>query len=404
MSYSISFFLRKNKKDQNDQTPIYCRISTSTKDKAEYFTKIKINEVLWLASPKPAPNGNINYIKGSTEKIKNYNKTLNLITSKVQKKYNDLIEEGAIITASELKEVLTSIHKQDKYTIIYFLEKIVENRQTKRSKITVINYLNRFKEFICDEYKVDDIPVKALLQRKYLGLGAKLADWGKKRKWSKIYIKAMLSVIKGAVNIAVDGHHLEYNPIRYKVKIKKNDVKKRQVLSFQEVEWVENLILKYKGQERARDIFLFQVYTGLSYTDVLNLRRKHISKKANGQYWILKRREKTDVMAKIPLISKAVAILDKYSYLGERCLPVVDNSVYNKSIRKAIAKTDINKHITSHCARHTFATLMRESGSDLSNIKQIVAHSNTAMTEHYAQLTPKTISEEVNKLEKKMGS
>lgn len=404
MSYSISFFLRKNKKDQNNQTPVYCRISTSTKDKAEYFTKIKINEVLWLDSPKPSPNGNINYIKGSTEKIKSYNKTLNLIASKVQKKYNDLIEEGAIITASELKEALARIHKQDKYTLIYFLEKIVENRQTKRSKITVVNYINRFKEFICDEYKVDDIPVKALLHRKYLGLGAKLTDWGEKRKWSKVYIKAMLSVIKGAVNIAVDEHHLEYNPIRYKLKIKKNDIKHREILSFQEVEMLEKLIFKSKGQERARDIFLFQLYTGLSYTDVLNLRRLHISKKINGQYWILKRREKTDVMAKIPLISKAVAILDKYAYLGEKCLPVVDNSVYNKSLKKIITIAGIDKHITSHCARHTFATLMRESGSDLNNIKQIVAHSNTSMTEHYAQLTPEALTEEINKLEKKLGS
>ena len=405
MSFSVLFFPKKAKKNKKNEVPVYCRISTSSKDKVEYFTKIKIDEKLWLSPPKSAPNGSINYIKGSAEKIKDYNKTLNLITSTIQKKYNALIEEGAIITASELKEALTSSNKPNQYTIIYFLEKVFDGRETKKSKKTVRTHINNFKVFIKEEYKTNDIPVKALLQKKYLGLGARLAEWGTQRKgWSRIYTKGLLTAIKGAVNLAVDLHYLEFNPIRYKLKLKNSDITHRDTLSFSEVGLIEQATFKRKGLERVRDVFLFQIYTGLSYIDVLNLREEHIGKGIDRKNWIFKKREKTKTPAKIPLIDKAQAILDKYAYLESKCLPVVNLTLYNRCLKQIMVIVDIEKHITSHCARHTFATLMRESGSDLSNIKQIVAHSKTSMTEHYAKLTPGTLAEEMNKLEKKLGS
>lgn len=407
MSFSIFFFPKKSKKDKNGNIPIYCKISTSGKDRAEYFTKIKVDEKLWLATPKRASNGSIDYIKGSAEKIKNYNKTLNLIEAKVQKKYNDLIEEDAIITASDLKDALTGASKPTQYTILYFLEKTLDGRKTKRSKTGLRTHINNFKLFLKEEFKVQDIPVKALPQKKYLGLGAKLVEWGEKRGWAKIYAKVCLNAIKSAVNLAVDQHYLEYNPIRYKLKLKNSDINKREILSFSEVKRLEEFSFSRKGFERTKDVFLFQLYTGLSYIDVLKLRKEHIVKGIDGRNWIVKDREKTKNTARIPLIDKAQAIIDKYKHLQQiegKLLPVVHNCAYNRSLQKMMPMVKIEKHITSHCARHTFATLMRESGSDLSNIKQIVAHSKTSMTEHYAKLTPGTLSEEISKLEKKLGS
>ena len=407
MSFSIFFFPKKSKKDKNGNIPIYCKISTSSKDRAEYFTKIRIDEKLWLATPKRASNGSIDYIKGSAEKIKNYNKTLNLIEAKVQKKYNDLIEEDALITASDLKDVLTGSNKPNQYTILYFLEKTYNGRKTKRSKTGLRTHINNFKTFLKEEYRTDDIPVRALLQKKYLGLGARLVEWGEQKGWTKVYIKVFLNAIKSAVNLAVDQHYLEYNPIRYKLKLKSSDIKKREILIFAEVKLLEEFYFSRKGFERTRDVFLFQLYTGLSYIDALKLRKEHIVKGIDGRNWIVKNREKTKNVARIPLIDKAQAILDKYKHLQEvedKLLPVIHNCAYNRNLQKMMPMVGIDKHITSHCARHTFATLMRESGSDLSNIKQIVAHSKTSMTEHYAKLTPGTLSEEISKLEKKLGS
>jgi site-specific recombinase XerD len=73
-------------------------------------------------------------------------------------------------------------------------------------------------------------------------------------------------------------------------------------------------------------------------------------------------------------------------------------------IEKIIKKLGIEKHITSHCARHTFATLLRDAGSDLNNIKDIAGHSDTSMTQIYAKMTPKKLSDEMDKLDKMLGS
>lgn len=406
MSFSTFFYPKKNKKNKNNEVPIYCRISTSGKDRVEYYTKIKVDETLWLPQPKRAPNGMTMYIKGSTEKIKSYNKTLNLIEAKIQQKYNDLIGEETIVTAAELKESLTGYNKPDKYTIMYFLEKVFEGRDTHKSRKTVRAHINNLKQFLQREYRVDDIPITALLQKKYLGIDAMLAEWGRSEKgWSKIYANGALNIIRAAVNIAVRQHYITYNPITYRLKLKKSDIKQRETLSFSEVKLLEEYPFARERFDRARDVFLFQAYTGLAYIDVLTLRKENISKGINGQNWIIKKREKTKSLAKIPLIEKAQAILDKYgNYFENKLLPVVDNTAYNRSLEKMMVMLGIDKHITSHCARHTFATLMRESGSDLNNLKQIVAHSHTSMTEHYAQLTSETLVDEVGKFEKKLGT
>lgn len=404
MSFSIFFYLKKGKRNKHNEVPIYCRISTSSKDRVEYYTKIKVIEQIWLSSPKRASNGMTQYIKGSIEKIKNYNKTLNLIESKIQQKYNDLMTENAIITATELKNALTGLDKQENYTLIYFFEKLRDNREKVSSKTVLSTYIKKVQEFLSDEYKISDIPVKALLQKKYLGLGAKFTDWGQKQGWRKTYVKEVLTTIKAAVNLAVDLHHIEYNPIRYKIRLKKSDFKHKEVLSFNEVQQLESAKWTRIGLEQSCDVFLFQIYTGLAYVDALHLRREHIIKGIDGRSWIIKKREKTLVTAKIPLIEKAQNILIKYSHLPDKLLPVIHLVSYNRNLKEIMRLLSIDKNISSHCARHTFATLMRKSGSDLSNIKQIVAHSQTSMTEHYAQLTSNTLIEEMDKLERKLGT
>jgi|GEM_PF-2167116 len=403
MSFSTSFFLKKQKKDKNNTVPIYCRISTGAQDRVEYYTKIRIDPVLWLKQPKRYGNGMTQYIKGSIEKIKSYNKTLNLIESKIQEKYNQLLAEGTDITADELKSLLIN-KESDKATLISMMEKLRERRNTSSSKKTIDYYITAIQLFLRHKYKVDDVDVRALNQRKYRGLGAELVEWGKQKKWSQLYTKSILDIVKSAVNIAIEFYYIDNNPIRYSFSIKSSEVKQKDTLTFQEVISLEKASFSKKHLLHTRDVFLFQIYTGLSYIDVKTLRKEHITRGIDGKNWIIKKREKTKSVAKIPLIDKAQDLLDKYFVLEGQVLPVVHRSAYNRNLKTMATLLDIKKSLSSHCGRHTFATLMRESGSDLSNLKQIVAHSQASMTEHYAKLTPGTLSEEMDKLEKKMGS
>lgn len=404
MSFSVFFFPKHNKLDKHNTVPIYCRISTSTKDRVEYYTKIRIDPKLWLKQPKRASNGMTQYIKGSIEKIKNYNITLNLIESKVQKKYNELLDAEIDITASELKALLND-DNTEKITLIDMMTKLQSRRNTEDSKKTIGYYTNALQQFLKETYDVVDIPTKAMTQKRYAGFGAKFVDWGMEKGWSKLYTKSILSTVKSAMNLAVGFHHnITYNPIIYNFTVKTHEVKQKDTLSFEEVEKLEKTIFKKKHLSYTKDVFLFQIYTGLSYTDVKHLAMEHFTKGIDGRTWIIKKREKTKRVAKIPLIKKAQDLLDKYTNLPDKLLPIVHRSAYNRNLKTLAKLLNINKNLSSHCGRHTFATLMRESGSDLSNVKQIVAHSDTSMTEHYAHLTPGTLIDEMNKLEQKLGT
>lgn len=403
MSFSIFFFPKHQKKDKNNTVPIYCKISTGAKERVEYYTKIRIDPKLWLKQPKRGSNGMTQYIKGSIEKIKTYNTTLNLIESKIQKKYNELIDAETDVTAEELKALLSD-NKTEVATIISMMKKLQNRREKVSSKDTIGYYITAIQLFIQSTYKVNDIPVKALGQKKYGGFGVRLVDWGNEKGWSKLYTKTILTAVKSAMNIAVDFHYIDHNPIRYNLTVKTNDVKPKETLTFQEVKILEETSFNKRHLLYAKDIFLFQIYTGLSYVDVKHLREEHITRGIDGRNWIIKKREKTQRVAKIPLIEKAQDLLDKYATLPDKFLPIVHRTAYNRNLKTVAELSNLNKSLSSHCARHTFATLMRESGSDLSNIKQIVAHSDISMTEHYAHLTPGTLIDEMDKLEKKLGT
>lgn len=407
MSFSILFYLKKGKKDKHNTLPVYCRISTSSNDRVEYYTKIRVAEKSWLSPPKRLSNGSIQYIKGSAERIKAFNGTLNTIEAKIQQKYAELLKADEDITAHELKLALSNADQSDSITLLTMMAKHCEKSNKKATKDNIQNFTKITQRFLVEHYKLNDVTLTALCQKKFGGFGARFVDWGEQQNWSALYIRQVINTVKAAVNIAVEFRYIESNPIKYKVKLKNGEQKKRETLSFEEVEKLETLHLTTKALARSRDVFLFQVYTGLAHIDMRNLRKEHLNKGIDGRNWIFKNREKTNTLAKIPLVTKAQQLLDKYANHNlpkGRLLPVTDRSPYNKNLKLIMKLAGIEKVISSHSARHTFATLMRESGSDLNNLKQIIAHSNSSMTEHYAQLTPDTLVSEMVKLEKKLGS
>ena len=124
---------------------------------------------------------------------------------------------------------------------------------------------------------------------------------------------------------------------------------------------MEELELSDLGFHRVRDCFVFACYTGLSYVDVKVLRPEQIVIGIDGGEWIFTKREKSKTAVKIPLLAKAKEILLNYSeanYGVERdlLLPVYSNQKCNAYLKKIITKCEIDKKISFHSARHTFAT------------------------------------------------
>ena len=160
-----------------------------------------------------------------------------------------------------------------------------------------------------------------------------------------------------------------------------------------------------KRLERIRDVFCFCALTGLAFTDVDHLRPEHITADENGTLWIHKPREKTAVVSRIPLLPHPIRILQKYERdpelrLKGKLLPVPSNQKMNAYLKEIADICLINKNLTVHLARHTFATLAIEYGMPIDIIAKILGHSNTNMTRHYAKISEANISREMQKIGK----
>lgn len=154
-------------------------------------------------------------------------------------------------------------------------------------------------------------------------------------------------------------------------------------------------------------LIVFYRFTGLAYTDTDKLDIQNIKDFFDGKDWIIKRREKTNVESKILLLDIPRQILKKYEgKLPEgQLLPVISNQKTNDYLKKIAAITGIEKHLTFHTARHTFATTITLSqGVPIESVSKILGHKSIRTTQIYARIVDQKISEDMNILANKLNT
>lgn len=159
--------------------------------------------------------------------------------------------------------------------------------------------------------------------------------------------------LKKMTNLALNLHWIDADPFAtYKLKIQKVN---REQLSEVELKSIEDKKFGIERLEMVRDMFVFCCYTGLSYVDVSNLEPEHIVTGADGDHWIRTCREKTLIPVIVPLLPKALSILDKYKdneralYDG-RVFPKISNQKVNSYLKEIADRCDITKNVTFHIA------------------------------------------------------
>jgi site-specific recombinase XerD len=145
----------------------------------------------------------------------------------------------------------------------------------------------------------------------------------------------------------------------------------------------------------ARDMFVFQSYTGMAYSDMQGFRLDEC--RHDGNRWLLaKKRVKTGVTYYVQLLPQALAVVERYG--GE--LPKVAVQVYNRNLKKIAEATGITKRLTSHVGRHTFATWALHNKVELHVVSQMLGHSSTLMTQRYAKTLGIDVMEAFDRLQK----
>jgi site-specific recombinase XerD len=213
-----------------------------------------------------------------------------------------------------------------------------------------------------------------------------------------------LKNLKTYIKYAVTKEWLHRSPFsEYKVSYKP---KEKPFLSIQELNKLESKCFEIPRLALAKDLFLFQCYTGLSFSDLKELNGGNITTGIDGNKWIFKNRVKTDVRSAIPLLPKALEIIIKFKpkyqqQPTETIFPVNTIQKFNAYLKEIADCCGINKNLSSHAGRRTFAsTVALGNGISIESISQMLGHTNTKITHQYAKVSDLKISNEMRKLTK----
>jgi site-specific recombinase XerD len=184
----------------------------------------------------------------------------------------------------------------------------------------------------------------------------------------------------------------------------------REILTEEEIKIVLQKKFPTDRLNNVRDIFIFSCFTGLAYVDIKKLKASDIITGIDGSKWISTQRQKTETVSKIPLLPTALEILTKYRdhpkcIIENSLLPTPSNQKLNAYLKEIADVCGIQKQLTFHCARHTFATTVTlTNGVPIETVSKMLGHKNLKTTQHYAKILDRKISEDMLVLKQKFAN
>lgn len=325
--------------------------------------------------------------------------------------FQEMQQDGSVITATELYNRFFNIgpHKKVERMIIgTFHEHNQECRAlmgrdfelgTIKKYETVTRLLQRY---IKKKYEAYDLPLTSLDRDFIHGFEMYLKiDREQQQNTVARYMKA----VKKITNRALANEWITKNPFAgIKVKTVQTDP---TFLSLHEL----HLIYEHPftgALDVVRDMFIMAAFTGLAFIDISNLRKEHVVSDNDGNMWIRKPRQKTEVVQNIPLLDIPKAILKKYEGNKKAAkkgtlLPVPCNQVMNRYLKEIGTICGIEKTLTTHVARHTYATVTLSQGVRIENVSKMLGHTSIKMTQHYARVLDSSILEDMQNIREAMA-
>ena len=391
-SFAILFFIRDSRVRKDGTTSIEV-VLTVNGERCAFSTGKKVKSCNW--------DKNKQQVKGKDEEAQSLNNYLKAIKAKLYQKEAELLDRGFIITADLLRDAyfdkVESIKERSLFEVFeehnQEQEKMICNGVSKATYWVSVYTIRLLREFVQQKYKREDLYLRELNLNFIQSFHSFLRiDKGMAQNSSTKHLK----LLKKIINLSVANSYMAFNPFStYKVEREPVDI---DFLDEEELRKIINFDTPLPRLERAKDMFLFGCFTGLSYIDIKTLTPEHFEKDSAGRIWIKKRRVKTGVLSRIPLLPIAKLILDKYKG-GEKLLPIQDPADINKYLKDIAILCGINKRICFHTSRHTFAsTVTLANNISLEVVSKMLGHTNTRMTAHYAKLIDKCIGEQMDKL------
>jgi site-specific recombinase XerD len=401
-SFGVLFFLKKNQLLKNDEAPVSMRITVNGQ-REEVRTKKSINPALWNQAKECS--------RGRDKKSRDLNEYIDSAKIRISQLFNEMEQAGKVITAETLIRRFFGKDDENRKTLLSVFRE--HNEQCRRligvdyEDITVRRYeccARYLGELIKEKYKQDDLLLKEI-NGEFVRSFEFFMKTGKHCQQNTVirYMKCFKKII----NLAIANEWISHNPFAA-IKFHEVEVNK-EFLTMEEISAIAAKTFHLPRLEIVRDTFVFCCMTGLAFIDVYNLRSEHIVRDNSGAMWIRKTREKTNNMCNIPLLSLPIQILEKYAD-NPHCLekgvllPVMCNQKMNSYLKEIADLCGIKKNLTTHTARHTFASIIALANNvSLPNVAKMLGHSSTRMTQHYAKVLDSSIMRDMANVEKSLS-
>ena len=401
----VAFYLKRAQKrgriivEDSSVYPIVGKIIIG-RSIAQFSTKLKVSESLWHVKSGRA----IGKSKVATELNREINKT-NLL---IHTRYADILKRNGKVSAVEVKNAFQGIASTQK-TLLVFFEEVMQEFYARvgidRAKGSYLQYVGVHKHlkcFIKSKYKVRDIPLTQLDLPFIENFDFYLRI---ERRLMPKSVNGRIIILLTVARIALLRNLISSPPFfGYKLERPKFQIRS---LSKEEFERLISTEIQSPNLRFVRDIFLFACFTGISYIDLKNLTQKEIITEEDGSLWISKSRQKTGTPFNVKLLDIPIQLIEKYKGLAKNNfvfdIPYLQK--VNAALKEVAKLCKIDKTLSFHISRHTFATeVCLSQGVSIESVSRMLGHTDIATTQGYAHVNREKIGNDMKLLAARLES
>lgn len=339
--------------------------------------------------------------------MREFNALLDDIRMSLRNHYREIEKYETYVTAEKVRNAFLGITVRQQTLLGTFrrhnedVQKLVGISKSAATYHKYDRCFRRVEEFIQAKYRVKDIALKEVTHSFLVGFEQYLRT---EKQCCQNTAAKFLQTLRMIIIEAKNNGWIFNDPFaNYRIRLKKVD---RGYLTDEELQRILQKKMPCGRLEQVRDVFIFSCFTGLAYIDVRNLTKENIRTSFDGKLWIMTHRHKTQTSVNVPLLKVPQMLLKKYegTLPDGRLLPVLSNQKLNSYLKEIADLCGIEKNITFHLARHTFATTMTlAKGVPIETVSKMLGHTNIVTTQIYARITNDKIGRDMQALAGQLG-
>lgn len=392
----VAFYLKSNEKNAEGRCPVMGCLTVG-RSESVFSAKLSVPALLWSSGRA----------KGKSAEAVAINRQLDEYRASALAICREQSAVRERVTAEEIKSLLLGMAAGQETLLDYFrtyieqFEKRVGINRSIKSAKTYRNTYNHLTRFLSERLRLSDIPFSALDRSfvdkfdLYLRTERQLAPRTVILNMSRLHTVVSKAFAAG---IITSDPFACYEPPRPE--------RKQRYLTREELKRLMITPLPSNRLYLVRDLFLFSCYTGISYGDMCRLIVENLETAEDGTIWIKAVREKTGMEFEIPLLDLPQHVIDKYRDIMSdgKLLPMYGNSELNKGLKQLAAACDIDRKLTFHVGRHTYATEIALSyGVPMETVSRMLGHSRVDTTQIYAKVTDDKIDTDTQSLDERIA-